>query len=898
MAGDDRYDAFLSFCTADEPWAREWLLPRLEAAGLRICTEEHFEGGAVRLDEYERLVDSSRHVLLVISPAWLVGPWTNFTGLIGQHDDPTNRRRKILPLIVEPTALPRRLDGLVSFDFTGRRDREREVQKLLATLCTVDAPAADLSLPAPTHWTVPFLRNEHFVGRDPDLERLHAALSGETLVGIRPTGLTGQGGIGKTQLAVEYCFRHATDYPDGVFWVNAAEDWRQGFAALGRRVDPTCEDRPLEQQLRAAARYLTAHPQALLVLDNVEDPAALLRPLIPELIPSALPVRTIFTTRRRDLGQFQPVEVTVLPAAALDLLLSHHSRQPVRQPDHPEHRTAHEICAILGYLPLAVEIAAAHLGRNPAQPLIRYRDALLKRGALAVVDDPRGQVRPDDLGTRHAAAVEATLREQYDLLQNDDARLLLRVAGQLAEAAQIPVARLGLLAGVSDEDDDFFGSPLRLAADELFDTSFVESLTAGQMRLHPLVREFAARCTPMEQVLAFRRELAVCLFDAYSHVLTLETHCLHRGISAVEGDGLTALDLLTTHSAATGQPDSLLNEVITRLCALLRLLERFSHEIRDWDAHTYPAFFAQQIRNRAVPLALNVLHDDALTRLKALAQRYLDLAWGTSRAAPALIRTLLGHEAIIWSVAVTADGKRVVSASSDRTLRVWDLDTGQSIATLLGHEAREPLRVMLMAVTADGKRALSALNNGALRIWDLDTGQSIATLVGHEASMNGVAVTPDGKRAVSASADRTLRVWDLDSGECLAVAALDEAVSAVAVALDGETIVAGDVVGNVYFCAMWSRRPPSNSLSGVDFLKRVSEAERHRVSPPPALGAPLASGQGCRSPSSSLASTTATRTLAFAAFTRSSRLRSPAGGPNMKNLPPKGGVLPCRRASP
>jgi hypothetical protein len=47
--------------------------------------------------------------------------------------------------------------------------------------------------------------------------------------------LTGQGGIGKTQLAVEYCFRYRHCYPDGVFWVNAAEDWRQDFAALGRR---------------------------------------------------------------------------------------------------------------------------------------------------------------------------------------------------------------------------------------------------------------------------------------------------------------------------------------------------------------------------------------------------------------------------------------------------------------------------------------------------------------------------------------------------------------------------------------------------------------------------------------------------------------------------------------
>jgi hypothetical protein len=432
--------------------------------------------------------------------------------------------------------------------------------------------------------------------------------------------------------------------------------------------------------------------------------------------------------------------------------------------------------------------------------------------------------------------VEATLAEQYDLLQNEDARLLLRVAGQLSEATQIPVARLGLLAGVSDADDDFFGSPLQLALEELVNASLVESLAGSEVRLHPLVHEFAARCTLEEEVLAFRRERAACLFDAYSSVLALENNCLHRGVSAVEGDVRTALDLVTDRSAPTGQPNSLLDEVSTRLRDLLRLLERSSHEIREWGEQTQPAFFAQQIRVRSHPITLNVLHDDALRTLKTLVQGYLDLAWGTSRAAPALIRTLTGHGSWVLSVAVTPDGKCAVSASWDRTLRVWDLDSGQPIATLTGHESS----VNAVAVTPDGKRAVSASDDRTLRVWDLDSGQPIATLTGHESSVRSVAVTPDGKRAVSASSDRTLRVWDLhsgqpiatlsghedwvnavavtpdgkrvvsaswdrtlrvwdlDSGTCLAVVAMDGALRAVAVAPDGETIVAGDAGGNVY----------------------------------------------------------------------------------------------------
>jgi WD40 repeat protein len=83
----------------------------------------------------------------------------------------------------------------------------------------------------------------------------------------------------------------------------------------------------------------------------------------------------------------------------------------------------------------------------------------------------------------------------------------------------------------------------------------------------------------------------------------------------------------------------------------------------------------------------------------------------------------------------------------------------------------------------------------------------IRTLTGQEDTIWSVAVTPDGTRAVSASSDRTLRVWDLDSGTCLAVVAMDGALRAVALAPDGETIVAGDAGGNVY-CLRYVEAPP------------------------------------------------------------------------------------------
>src|SRR5260370_1059080 len=90
-------------------------------------------------------------------------------------------------------------------------------------------------------------------------------------------------------------------------------------------------------------------------------------------------------------------------------------------------------------------------------------------------------------------------------------------------------------------------------------------------------------------------------------------------------------------------------------------------------------------------------------------------------------RVLKGHKAPVNGVAVTPDGTRAVSAADDKTLRVWDLATGESVATLEGHTS--PVRGV--AVTPDGTRAVSAAMDRTLRVWDLATCKSVATLEGH-----------------------------------------------------------------------------------------------------------------------------------------------------------------------
>jgi WD40 repeat protein len=153
-----------------------------------------------------------------------------------------------------------------------------------------------------------------------------------------------------------------------------------------------------------------------------------------------------------------------------------------------------------------------------------------------------------------------------------------------------------------------------------------------------------------------------------------------------------------------------------------------------------------------------------------------------------------GHS--VNGVAVTADGRRAVSASQESTLKVWDLESGSELWTLEGHSAS----VHGVAVTPDGRRAVSASADSTLKVWDLENGRELRTLEGHSSAVTGVAVTPDGRRAVSASGDKTVKVWDRRSGRVAATFTCDAAVNCVAVG--AQIIAAGDQAGRVHFLTL------------------------------------------------------------------------------------------------
>ncbi|MBI2837255.1 MAG: DUF4062 domain-containing protein [Acidobacteria bacterium] len=134
----------------------------------------------------------------------------------------------------------------------------------------------------------------------------------------------------------------------------------------------------------------------------------------------------------------------------------------------------------------------------------------------------------------------------------------------------------------------------------------------------------------------------------------------------------------------------------------------------------------------------------------------------------ACLMTLTGHTKGVLACAFSPDGSRIVSASCDKTLKLWDVATGRVLATLTGHDDL----VDHCAFSSDGFRIVSASWDGTLKLWDVATGRELVTLTDHDYHITACAFSPNGSRIVSASSsalDRsskfmTIKLWDAATG--------------------------------------------------------------------------------------------------------------------------------------
>jgi WD40 repeat protein len=154
------------------------------------------------------------------------------------------------------------------------------------------------------------------------------------------------------------------------------------------------------------------------------------------------------------------------------------------------------------------------------------------------------------------------------------------------------------------------------------------------------------------------------------------------------------------------------------------------------------------------------------------------ILWDADTGKP--IRTFKGHTETVSSVALSADGKRVFTWAYEKGI-LWDASTGKRLLTLkalpLGERlllaaAGKPVpehlnSVHSVALSGNGSRVLTGSEYRAAVVWDAGSGRRIQTFKGHTRPVTSVALRIDGKRVLTASGDGTARLWDVDSGKTL-----------------------------------------------------------------------------------------------------------------------------------
>jgi len=782
------YDVFLSHSTADKP-AVEELARKLRVAGVEPFLDKwHLVPGRLWQPELEAGLRDSRSCAIFIGAEGF-GPWETQEALVALDRGARDPEFAVIPVLLPGFSRPHRIPAFLAqrtwVEFRDLVD-EDAFHRLVSGIRGIPPDAGSGGGVAIRSYRSMAQPPETFIHRQEYDEVLAALCPGTEAVQSMSVGITtalrGAGGFGKTALAQAICQdpQVRQTYPAGILWTTMGEDI-DANGRLARVRDLirwwTQEEAPAFETVTAAGarlRELLTGSRVLVIIDDVwssadvtpfqglgKDSAVLITTRDSQTLPA--------DTARVNVDAMEPSEAVSLLGLGL--------------PDG-FFKELQSLAARLGEWALLLKLVNRQLQELvkedglPVPKALREAEEVLEAEGFAAFNR-------DDKDSRHAAASQAILVSVRRLPENE--RALYFQLAVFPEDAHIPLSVLERFWCISHFQT-------RKLCRRLHDLSLLSELDGekGTIRLHDVVRRVL-----IEQIGKDLPSLHGRLLDAFrpasgawsdspAEESYLWRNLAYHFLGAERREELRKL--LFDFSFLKAKLGS------TDINALIGDYEAFVEEDRELrlirDSLRLSAHVLARDRQQLASQLHGRLLDFQRRELQPLLDAALPELWLRPRQANLtppggpLIRTLEGHWDEINVVAVV-DSRRVVSGSQDGTVRVWDLETGETLRTLKVHEYW-----FVVVAVVDSRRAVSSSDYGALRLWDLETGETLRTLRGHSDEISAVAVV-DGHRAVSGSQDRTLRVWNLETGETLLrLEGHSKNISALAV-VDGRRVISG-----------------------------------------------------------------------------------------------------------
>ena len=572
---------------------------------------------------------------------------------------------------------------------------------------------------------------------------------------LRIVGLHGMGGIGKSVLAATIA--HNEDirkrFLDGIIWLSIGPQsdlvarQLQLAKILGERQRGIVD----VQDGRACLGELLSNRACLLILDDIwgiEQAAA--------LNVKGQKLKILLTTRNAGIVKsLEAIEHRIGFLSSDDslTLLALRSNQGIER--LPE--VAREVAKECGNLPLALAIVGSMVRNEPNEwenVLYRLKSADLDKIKYDFPDYP------------HPSLFRA-IQVSIDALQQEYKNLYFDLA-VFPEDTAIPISTLQILWAPKGFNKYDIRDTVRIFSD--LSLAIIDE--QGRLSLHDLLFDYIRKRA--NNLMGMHKKLVNLYYDTCKDGWAsgpndgyffekIAYNIFNAGLDSKLRKVLLDFRWLDAKLNATDVPNLILDYNYLISDTTLRSVRRailLSVSALSRDKRQLPCQIYGRLIESKHPLIRKML-----TQIKKETHGHWIRPLNQCLISPesSLMQTIVASAHCINDLAITSDGRKMISASEDGILKVWNVDSGCETKAIKVHETL----VNSVAITQDGKNAISGSDDGTVRIWDLESGMETETLIGHFNPINAVAVFPDGHRVVSGSMDGILKIWDIRNGDVL-----------------------------------------------------------------------------------------------------------------------------------